>query len=277
MAWLLIIFESILLLGFTILDLVDSIRFLWLSSGLKYAGILLCVFFLTGRFLMIRWGKGSRESVQKTRYAFVPVRTDQLLLLSALCFTATADLLLLFFPRAYLVGVCLFIPVQIIYLIRILWAERIAFGRSLVFPAIFLRTAFFISSLLALSHMGISDGITRMAMFYFGNLLLNGLHSVILLWKMLRLSEAERKIPLRSVCLFTVGLLLFLGCDLSVGLWNLPKEIGEVPAALHMVNLIAMWAFYLPSQVCLTLSGTGEVICFGGKDPGHDDSRKTEK
>ena len=41
-----------------------------------------------------------------------------------------------------------------------------------------------------------------------------------------------------------LGLTLFIGCDVCVGLWNLFGIAGA-----------GMWAFYLPSQVLIALHG----------------------
>lgn len=49
--------------------------------------------------------------------------------------------------------------------------------------------------------------------------------------------------------LFAAGLLLFLGCDLCVGLRNLP-----VPDPVQNMAYALNWIFYIPSQVLLTVS-----------------------
>ena len=50
--------------------------------------------------------------------------------------------------------------------------------------------------------------------------------------------------------MFGTGLLLFVGCDLCVGLHNL----AGIPAPLAAFARVGMWLFYLPSQVLITLS-----------------------
>ena len=49
--------------------------------------------------------------------------------------------------------------------------------------------------------------------------------------------------------LFAAGLLMFLGCDLCVGLRNLP-----VPQPVQTAAYALNWIFYIPSQVLLTVS-----------------------
>ena len=49
---------------------------------------------------------------------------------------------------------------------------------------------------------------------------------------------------------FALGLTLFLGCDLCVGLFNaLPQD-----SPLYFAVSVGMWLFYLPSQVLIALS-----------------------
>ena len=49
--------------------------------------------------------------------------------------------------------------------------------------------------------------------------------------------------------LFAAGLLMFFGCDLCVGLRNLP-----VPELVQNMAYALNWVFYIPSQVLLTIS-----------------------
>ena len=50
--------------------------------------------------------------------------------------------------------------------------------------------------------------------------------------------------------MFGLGLLLFVGCDVCVGLHNL----AGLPAPLSAFAQVGMWLFYLPSQVLIVLS-----------------------
>ena len=54
-----------------------------------------------------------------------------------------------------------------------------------------------------------------------------------------------------AAALFALGLTLFVGCDVCVGIFNLP---GLLPDALYQFSRIGMWLFYLPSQVLIALS-----------------------
>ena len=63
----------------------------------------------------------------------------------------------------------------------------------------------------------------------------------------------------RSYPLLAFGLLLFLGCDIFIGLGYLSNILG-LPAD-HFINVVVTfpfnfaWLFYLPSQILLSLSG----------------------
>ena len=81
----------------------------------------------------------------------------------------------------------------------------------------------------------LASPVNLLAGLYFSQLLSN----TVLAWRMGR--------PGR---LFAVGLTLFVGCDVCVGLFNaLPP--GSPP---YSAASVGMWFFYLPSQVLITLS-----------------------
>ena len=63
----------------------------------------------------------------------------------------------------------------------------------------------------------------------------------------------------RSVTLFTIGMGLFLLCDINVGLFNLSGFIslpGDIYHKIYSISSILMWTFYAPSQVLIALSIT---------------------
>ena len=83
--------------------------------------------------------------------------------------------------------------------------------------------------------------LNLLAAVYFTNFLLNACQAV----------------PLHSP-LFSVGLWLFLLCDVCVGIRNQPELF---PGWLAAFAQVGMWLFYLPGQVLLVLSGRkGEAI-----------------
>lgn len=154
---------------------------------------------------------------------------DGWLVAIAQCFTVGADWFLLVLDDHYLVGIALFIIVQLLYAVRLslsqengsfrwwLWA-RIDITLLLLFGGGFLFYLFRGYSLALL-----------LPLFYFSNLCINTFQAFAL-----------------KKQAFALGLLLFVCCDLCVGAWNL----GLLPGFTR----VGMWLFYLPSQVLIVLS-----------------------
>ena len=86
---------------------------------------------------------------------------------------------------------------------------------------------------------------TAAAALYFSHFLFNALLS-------LSLRDAGGR-------LFSLGLLLYLMCDMLVAVSQFPSLF---PAPLSSVAQVGMWLFYLPGQVLIVLSGL--VIPSGG-------------
>lgn len=187
-----------------------------LSTALKYCSVLLCFGF-----------------------SLIFARTpDRILAASALGLTVIADAFLLLLDRHYLAGILCFLGVQILYYIRILSAGGFSFLPFL--PVRFLLSGC-IFPVLAVLH--IWDPLSAAAVFYFLQLLLNAAESLFL-----------RHINLQYT-LFSAGLLLFVCCDLCVGLTNLSSlAVISVPEPVLSFAQTGMWLFYLPSQVMITLS-----------------------
>lgn len=151
---------------------------------------------------------------------------DGRLVAMALCFTAGADWFLLVRNDHYLLGIALFSVVQLLYALRLF---RLRGGR-LCFWGLTLRLAALAAGVL----LGRQDPVTGLAAFYFANLAVNTAEAFALR----PFGRIERR--------FAFGLLLFVGCDLCVGGWNL----NLFPAFTR----VGMWLFYLPSQVLIVLS-----------------------
>lgn len=181
-------------------------------------------------------------------------RDGQLVAL-ALCFTVAADWFLLVWNRGYLLGICLFLVVQGLYAYRLYllrgsrpcrWGLAV---RLLVPAAGFLLCAGFalwllyslfadgaLSLLLATFAVAGSFLTFLLPLIYFSALCVNCLEAFAL------------SAPLRR---FAWGLLLFVCCDVCVGLWN---ASALLPAPLAEFSRVGMWFFYLPSQVLIVLS-----------------------
>ena len=140
--------------------------------------------------------------------------------------TCAADALLL--PGTHVeLGICLFMAVQALYARRIN-RDTIRTVTVRIFLAV-----------LVWVMLGVLDMATRrnlLAGLYFPQLVCNAV--------------LARRLDGRRGRLFAVGLTLFIGCDVCVGLWNLPGLPGVVEQAAGF----GMWLFYLPSQMCIALS-----------------------
>lgn len=181
------------------------------SSFLKYAGILLCLVF-----------------------TLLCDRTeDSLLIFTAFLFTAFADLFLLLLDRWYAAGILLFCIVQLIY------AKRFFAWKKQGSPAQWLlRFVLPVSCFLLLAVFNSLTLLTGAAAFYGINLVINAVISV----SFFHTGVSHR--------LFSIGLWLFLCCDLCVAIHNLNFGIYT----LQVFADYGMWLFYLPSQVLIALS-----------------------
>ena len=159
---------------------------------------------------------------------------DGLLMKTALGFTLLADLFLLVLNRWYLVGVACFCVVQLLYLTRIagLQPEKLPLRLAL-------RVLLAVAALMIAWGLGALDGLTALSLFYFSQLICNALE------------RRSLGAPFRG---FALGLFLFLGCDLCVGLQNLSAWFPAAGGPLVEFARVGMWLFYLPSQVLISLS-----------------------
>lgn len=209
--------QAILYLAFLALDLLGVHAAL--SDGLKYVGVALC--FLAA----LAWA--GRDGLQGRLQA------------AAAGFTLLADLFLLLLDRWYLAGVLSFWVVQALYLARIRsaggWPRPVCLAVRLALPA---------AALLFLWTGGALSPLNAASAVYFSQLLCSAAESAAL----------PGRVPWAGP--FRAGLWLFVGCDLCVALHNLTAATGlSLPLWLGRAASLGMWAFYLPSQVLLTLSG----------------------
>ena len=189
-----------------------------ISNWLKYVGIIIC--FLAS--LIPIFSKNSA----KFQY-FIPF---------SLFFTLVSDYFLLINAdkNLYIFGVVIFIIVQLSYFIYIetLKKNKTSFLISLIFRIILSSILIIVLSIIRFDLLSIVSAC------YFVELLMNFITSLSLI-----------KIN-KYFLIFSIGLLLLIGCDISVGLTNLDLFEG------HIKNLVSnlMWIFYLPSQVLISFS-----------------------
>ena len=189
-----------------------------ISNWLKYVGIIIC--FLASLIPIFS------KNAAKTQY-FIPF---------SLFFTLVSDYFLLINTdkNLYIFGVVIFIIVQLSYFIYIetLKKNKTSFLISLIFRIILSSILIIVLSIIRFDLLSIVSAC------YFVELLMNFITSLSLV-----------KIN-KYFLIFSIGLLLFIGCDISVGLTNLDLFEG------HIKNLVSnlMWIFYLPSQVLISFS-----------------------
>ena len=159
--------------------------------------------------------------------AFSLLGTDRLVPV-ALALTAGADWFLLVRNDRYLLGIALFLAVQAVYFLRLRRA-----GADRAWP---LRSALALGAGLGVYALGMASAVNLAAALYFSQLAANAL----LAWTL----KGERW---RA---FALGLTLFVGCDVCVGLFNVLPP-GSAP---YFAVSVGMWLFYLPSQVLIALS-----------------------
>lgn len=165
------------------------------------------------------------------------VSRDSLLVASALSFTAAADLFLLVLNRWYICGVALFCVVQCLYARRLYLLDRSSFSMTG-------RVLFSGAAILLLAGTNLLDPLSALICLYFPQLVCNAIQSLYL--------------PrCRSNYLFSIGLWLFVACDLCVGLYNSTLYFSSpLLSTFSSLVQIGMWLFYLPSQVCIVLSAS---------------------
>lgn len=160
--------------------------------------------------------------------------TDGKLVAAAQCFTVGADWFLLVLNRNYLVGFLLFMIVQFCYMVRLGRMKSACLGFSSREERFFRRLQTICWALplpLLLLTMMIVPSLPDLwvVLFYFCMLVLNTVTAFAL----------KKRI-------FSIGLLLFVCCDVCVGLYNL--------GLFTAFTRVGMWLFYLPSQALIVLS-----------------------
>lgn len=180
---------------------------------IKYGGILLCL------------------AVAGLNCAFYG--NDAKMLLGGLFFTAVSDMFILVL-KIYIPGICTFIAVQCFYFARIYLIS----GKK-PYISIAVRLTIVVAALIVLGVIGMLNPLTAVSAIYFPQLLCNVVDSAFLI-----------KISKRYI-LFFIGLILFMGCDICVGLFNL--DLGLPAETVNVINIL-IWTFYLPSQTLIVAS-----------------------
>lgn len=157
-------------------------------------------------------------------------------LIAGLAFTIVADYFLIIFNDYYIIGIAFFTIVQAMYFCYIMPKHWLA---SLI-------TRFSIAGIVSLFItfvLKVSDATSYAAIFYYTNLVMNAVDAFI----------NKNK----GLLLFAIGLVLFIGCDTFVGLFNLSDFITINSSAFKALEdncVLIIWIFYLPSQTLISFS-----------------------
>lgn len=216
--------ESLLYIVFLYLDFF-TIEYKY-SNYLKFISIVGC-------FIYIVLEPMKRNEMDKKERGVLRI---------ALFFTVLADICLLLID-AYEIGIIFFLIVQFCYLYRLYLLDYIISIKKQVCYCFFLWCGlifflFFVNILI--------DIVLLLSVLYFIMIAWNtGI--TIVYWK--------------KNWMFSMGMCLFLCCDINVGLYNINQYIPEVILASNVIleklmdySKVAMWAFYLPAQVLLISS-----------------------
>lgn len=225
--------ETVIYVIFNVLAAVGSPDPIYL----KYAGVLLCLAVLIAVLIM----PGSDR--------------DNAVMVAALFFTAISDLFILVLDKYYEIGLVTFIIVQSLYVYR-LYADRL----KKIYITLCVRLAVMVALIVAFAVMGMLNLLIAECAIYITMLVGNVVDAFIICKKSVK------------NLLFAIGLTLFLGCDICVGLDNGVDILGlNMPQTVLNAVRFAIWAFYLPSQVLITLSANKVGLRLMQKVKGEED------
>ena len=235
---LFVLVQACLYSAFLILDLTGGN--IGLSNKIKYTVIILCFLYA----LLVR-----KSTLSGRRDAFSVngvFRSTFFYTLLALFFTLLSDLFILLLDY-YLYGVMVFILVQQLYGMRLILLKHGGVRLGMERFLLQLMSAAMVCFVLFLAEVEM-EALLVLSVFYFVCIVFNGIDAVAL---------ALRDRRNRSNLLYAVGMVLFLLCDINVGLFNLSGFLA-IPAAVYAVvyslSSLLMWFFYAPAQVLIALS-----------------------
>ncbi len=200
-------------------------------------------------------------------YAFFAGKGTVRFLKAALLFTVLADLFLLIMDY-YFYGVLVFIIVQHLYGVRLvilksrqsvlsedgdLRDHTYYYIRKHVLSGYIIRVILQAAAAsvicIMLSILDVSlELLSVVSIYYFILISSNVISSIRLAF----LSPRDK-----GNVLYGIGMLLFLLCDINVGLYNLSGFIAMPENAYHLIYAVSsllMWTFYAPAQVLIAIS-----------------------
>lgn len=233
---LFIITQLILYLAFLYLDIMGG--YYIVSSYIKYFLIIIC--FL---YTLINY-----NGAQKLR---------SYCLILGLAFTLIADYFLLLLGYNFEYGIGAFIIVQQVYGIMLDYKlehnSRLANFSPVLNSNLAKRLSlqfsitFFITLLLYYLEANIELAVI-LSIFYFISILMNTFRAI-------KVSKAFKEDTSRAI--FALAMILFVLCDINVGLFNLSTYLdlsATMAIPIIRISSLLMWLFYAPSQALIALS-----------------------
>lgn len=218
-----ILWECMIYITFNILDIrFDTPSMMRVSVALKLLSIASCLIFLIG---------SAHEN---------PENKDARLMVIVMSLTLASDVILLL-TRQFALGLVLFVCVQVLYSIRI--QKRFIMGRVFIQGAVFIACLLFF--MLKMPQRFNYALMLSLGAFYALMFLLNIFKVMTIKFQ----TDYDKR-------LFAVGLVLYALCDINVAIYNFPSffESNFILSQIYAYSGLAMWLFYLPGQVALTLS-----------------------
>ena len=158
---------------------------------------------------------------------------NNIISVAAFGMTLLADFCLVI-NNSYLLGVIFFIVAQLMYFLRMIFVNK--YGPFRLIRTISARVGLIVIMIIVMFVTNMFSVLNLFVCIYFPLLIMNAFDSLISL-------ILKRNKTFNAVSL--VAFLLFIGCDVCVGLMNIgvPNVTGYL-----------IWIFYIPSQIGLVLS-----------------------
>lgn len=228
-----VLIECFIYIAFTALDIgFEDPLLMRVSVALKLLSIAICVVFL------------SRLSLAN------PENKDARLMVIVMSLTFASDVILLL-TRQFIVGLFLFVIVQSFYSVRI--------QKRLIMKDVFVKGAVFIACLLFFMQK-MPERFNYALMLALGTF-----YALLFTWNIFAIT-IQKSNNAYDRRLFAVGLVLYALCDINVAIYNFPSlfESNLILSRIYAFSGLAMWLFYLPGQVALTLSVRRKVDGISG-------------
>lgn len=186
-------------------------------------------------------------------FNFIFIKKNYIFLFTqlALLFTLIADFFLVILDDYYLISVIIFSLTQICYCIRIfLETKNLKIKKINLIIRICLVIISIVLPFLILKPE--LDLLSVFTLFYFSNLIINSIFACI------------NSKNYKYAYIFAIGLILFVLCDIVVGIYNLDLyfniENNSFITYIINNNINYSWVFYVPSQTLLAISLIGYEI-----------------